>query len=74
MYVVHFFENKAEILNQLLGSVPAVGEPITIKGRKGKVTSVNQVDDKHVHVQITVEKAAVKNKPTAADLAKKKKR
>ncbi|MDF2788554.1 hypothetical protein ABC255_06405 [Neobacillus sp. 3P2-tot-E-2] len=74
MYVVHFFENKVEILNQLLGSVPALDEPITIKGRKGKVTGVNQVDDKHVHVQITVEKVAVKNKPSAADLAKKKKR
>lgn len=74
MYVVHFFENKVEILNQFLGSVPAVGDPIAIKGRKGKVTGVNHVDDKHVHVQITVEKAAVKNKPTAADLAKKKKR
>jgi Mg2+/Co2+ transporter CorC len=74
MYVVHFFENKVELLNQLLGSVPAVGEAITIKGRKGKVTSVNNVDDKHVHVQIMIEKVAVKNKLSAADLAKKKKR
>ncbi|MFB3160887.1 hypothetical protein ABLO26_05890 [Neobacillus sp. 179-J 1A1 HS] len=74
MYVVHFFEEKVEILNQLLGSVPALGEPITVKGRKGKVTGVDQVDDKHVHVQITVEKAPIKNKPSAADLAKKKKR
>jgi len=73
MYIVHFFENKVEILNQLLGNIPALGEPISIKGRKGKVTGVNQVDDKHVHVEITVEKVAVK-KPTAADLAKKKKR
>jgi hypothetical protein len=74
MYVVHFFEEKVEILNQLLGSVPALGEPITVKGRKGKVTGVDQVDDKHVHVQITVEKVPVKNKPSAADLSKKKKR
>ena len=74
MYVVHFFENKVELLNQLLGSVPAVGEAITIKGRKGKVTGVNHVDEKHVHVQIMIEKVVVKNKLTAADLAKKKKR
>jgi hypothetical protein len=74
MFAVHFFENKSELLNQLLGSVPAVGDAVTIKGRKGKVTSVNHVDDTHVHVQIMVEKVAVKNKPTAADLAKKKKR
>ncbi|MEH7013639.1 hypothetical protein V7087_22995 [Neobacillus niacini] len=73
MYVVHFFENKKELLNQLLGSVPAVGETITIKGRKGTVTSVNNVDDKHVHVQITIEKVVVKNK-LIADPAKKKKR
>jgi hypothetical protein len=74
MYVVHFFENKVELLNQILGNVPAVGEPITIKGRKGKVMSVSNVDDKHVHVQIMIEKVVVKNKLTAADLAKKKKR
>ncbi|MFP7299440.1 hypothetical protein [Neobacillus niacini] len=74
MYVVHFFENRIELLNQLLGNVPAVGDQLTIKGRKGKVTDVNHVDDTHVHVQITVEKAPVKNKNTAADLAKKKKR
>ncbi|MEH6994198.1 hypothetical protein V7075_16005 [Neobacillus drentensis] len=74
MYVVHFFEDKIELLNQLLGSVPAVGEMITVKGRKGKVTDVNLIDDKHVHVQITVEKVVIKNKLTAADLAKKKKR
>jgi hypothetical protein len=74
MYVVHFFEDKIELLNQLLGSVPSLGEMITVKGRKGKVTDVNQVDDKHVHVQIMIEKVVVKNKLTAADLAKRKKR
>jgi hypothetical protein len=74
MFVVHFFENKVELLNQLLGNVPAVGDSVTIKGRKGKVMGVNNVDDKHVHVQILIEKVVVKNKLTAADLAKKKKR
>jgi hypothetical protein len=74
MFVVHFFENNVELLNQLLGNVPAVGDSITIKGRKGKVMGVNNVDDKHVHVQILIEKVVVKNKLTAADLAKKKKR
>lgn len=74
MYVVHFFEDKIELLNQLLRGVPAVGEMITVKGRKGKVTDVNQIDDKHVYVHVTVEKVVVKNKLTAADLAKKKKR
>lgn len=74
MYVVHYFENRIELLNQLLGSVPTVGETITVKGRKGKVESVNNIDDKHVHVHITIEKVVVKNKLTAADLAKKKKR
>ncbi len=73
MYVVHFIENKIELLNQLLGSVPAVGDSVSIKGRKGKVMGVNHIDDKHVHVQITIEKVVVKNKLTA-DPAKKKKR
>jgi hypothetical protein len=74
MFVVHFFENKIELLNQLLENVPAVGDSVIIKGHKGKVMGVNNVDEKHVHVQIAIEKVVSKNKLTAADLAKKKKR
>jgi hypothetical protein len=72
MFVVHFFENKNALLNQLLKRVPAVGEDLTIKGRKGKVTSVTEVDEKTVHVQVTLE--AIKKASLVADPGKKKKR
>lgn len=72
MFVVHFFENKNALLNQLLKRVPAVGEDLTIKGRKGKVTSVTEVDEKTVHVQVTLE--AIKKASLVAEPGKKKKR
>jgi hypothetical protein len=72
MFVVHFYENKNALLNQLLKRVPAVGEDLTIKGRKGKVTSVTEVDEKTVHVQVTLE--AIKKATLIADPGKKKKR
>jgi hypothetical protein len=72
MFVVHFFENKNALLNQLLKRVPAVGEDLTIKGRKGKVTSVTEVDEKTVHVQVTLE--TIKKASLVADPGKKKKR
>jgi hypothetical protein len=72
MFVVHFFENKNALLNQLLKRVPAVGEDLTIKGRKGKVTSVTELDEKTVHVQVTLE--TIKKASLVADSGKKKKR
>ena len=62
MFVVHFFENKNPLLVQLRNQVPSVGEDIKIKGRKGKVSSVNSVDEKNIQVQILVEKVIIKNK------------
>ncbi|NKE04194.1 MULTISPECIES: hypothetical protein [Mesobacillus] len=73
MFVVHFFENRTELLNQLRQQVPAVGEDLKIKGRKGKVTSVLAVDEQTYHVQLTLESKA-KQAQAAADLSKKKKR
>lgn len=72
MFVVYFYENKNPLLNQLLKRVPSEGEDITIKGRKGTVSSVTNIDEKSVHVQVIMENAK-KNKP-AADPSKKKKR
>ncbi|WP_264190770.1 hypothetical protein [Mesobacillus jeotgali] len=60
------------MLNQLLKRVPVVGEDLRIKGRKGKVASVTEIDEKTYHVQVTLE---AKAKPgAAADPGKKKKR
>lgn len=74
MFVVHFFENKNELLNQLLGKVPSEGEDVVIKGRKGKVSSVSTIDDTHVHVHLFFEKIVINKNKLVADNTKKKKR
>jgi hypothetical protein len=71
MFVVYFYENKIQLLNQLRNHVPSVGENLTIKGRKGKITSVSPIDEKHIHVQVDLEKVN-KSKLIAEDPKKKK--
>jgi hypothetical protein len=73
MFAVHFFENKNLLLSQLLDRVPAENENIKIKGRKGTVASVSNVDEKTFHVQVILE-SMKKNKLVAAEPTKKKKR
>ncbi|OLS35838.1 hypothetical protein [Bacillus sp. MRMR6] len=73
MFVVHFIENKNVLLSQLLQRVPSLGENITIKGKKGKVSSVSAIDEKHFHVELIIEKVVNKSK-VAVDNSKKKKR
>ena len=73
MFVVYFFENKNLLLNQLLNSVPSVGDDLTIKGRKAKVSSVTNVDEKKVHVQVILE-IVKQSKAVIVDNSKKKKR
>lgn len=72
MFAVHFFQNKNLLLTQLLKRVPSVGEHITIKGRKGVVSSVASMDEKNIHVQIILEN--ITKKPLIVDHSKKKKR
>jgi len=72
MYVVRFFENKNLLLTQLLKRIPSEGDSLTIKGRKGKVSSVNSIDEKIIHVQLIVEN--INKKKQLADPSKKKKR
>jgi hypothetical protein len=71
MFAVYFFENKNLLLNQLLKRVPSEGEDLTIKGRKGKVSSVNMIDEKNIHVQVILE-TINKNKPLVENSLKKK--
>lgn len=75
MFAVHFFENNTILLTQLLRQVPSVGEELTIKGRKGKVSNVNSIDEKNVHVHLIIEKVNKnnKNKPLLDNSKKKKK-
>lgn len=74
MFVVYFFENKNLLLNQLLNNVPSVGDDLTIKGRKAKVSSVNSIDEKKVHVQVILETVKQSKAAAIVDNSKKKKR
>ncbi|MFJ7406224.1 MULTISPECIES: hypothetical protein [unclassified Lysinibacillus] len=71
MHVVHFYENKSSILNQLLIRIPTVDENIQLKGRKAKVIDVIQIDERQYHVIVLFEKIP-KKQPLTKDLGKKK--
>ncbi|AIM15096.1 MULTISPECIES: hypothetical protein [Neobacillus] len=73
MFAVHFLENKNVLLCQLLRQVPKEGEELKIKGRKAKVTSLEPIDEKTFHVQVTLEPVK-KTKTVVADTSKKKKK
>ncbi|WHY78659.1 hypothetical protein QNH20_05805 [Neobacillus sp. WH10] len=72
MFAVHFFEKKNLLLSQLLKRVPSVGEDLKIKGRKGKVSGVNNIDEKIFHVQVILEN--VNKSKLIVDNSKKKKK
>ncbi|MEH7384482.1 hypothetical protein V7147_03560 [Bacillus sp. JJ1521] len=61
MYVVHYFENKNLLLTQLVQNVPSVDDAIKIKGKKGKVSKVTNIDEKNVHIQVEIERIVKKN-------------
>lgn len=71
MFVVYFYEDKNVLLVQLLKRYPSTGEDLKIKGRKGKVVSVNE-DGKNIHVQVVLEKVDKSKK--IIDPKKKKRR
>lgn len=72
MFVVFFYEEKNQLLNQLRKNVPSIGDDLIIKGRKAKVTDVTQLDEKNIHVHVTLEKA--NKKQPVLEPSKKKKR
>jgi hypothetical protein len=72
MFDVYFFENKNLLLSQLRKQVPSEGENLTIKGRKGKISSVTSINEKKIHVQVILE--SVNKNKVIEDNSKKKKR
>lgn len=72
MVAVHFFENRKLLLSQLRENIPSTGDDLKIKGRKGTVVLVNDIDEKNVHVEVALEKVVKEN--LALDNAKKKRR
>lgn len=71
MKVIHFYENRTEVLNQFVVKIPTVDEDIRIKGRKAKVIQVNQIDDHTFHIHVIFEIIA-KKQPLTKDIGKKK--
>ncbi|WP_078381637.1 hypothetical protein [Sutcliffiella halmapala] len=60
MFVVHYLTDNAIVLTQFKKNVPAEGDIITIKGRKGKVEIVKQNEANHIQVHIVFEKVVKK--------------
>lgn len=52
--------------------MPSLDGDLKIKGRKGKISSVEQIDEKNIHVQIILE--SIKKSNLITDKSKKKKR
>lgn len=71
MMVIHFYENKIEVLNQFVVRIPDVDELIKIKGRKAKVLEVIQMDENQYHVNVIYEKEP-KKKIVTKELGKKR--
>mgnify|MGYP003436804323 CR=1 FL=1 len=70
MFAIHFYENNIAVLSQALNRVPEVEENIKIKGRKGKVVEVVQIEDNKYRVNVTLEK--INKAPLLIDDKKKK--
>lgn len=71
MVVVHFYEKNSIVLSQFLNHVPSEDENIKIKGRKGKVISVKNIEENLVHVHVMFEQVN-KKQPILKDTKKKK--
>jgi len=63
MYAIHYInhENKIELLNIASRRIPAVDESVRIKGRNGKVKSVEKMTDTKYFVVVEFEKKVVKS-------------
>ena len=72
MYAIHFYENNNYVLNQVLRNIPSIDENVVIKGRKGKVTSVQEIKENVYYVFVEFEKVVDKSKTAIQDLKKKR--
>ena len=71
MLVIHYFEKNTSVLCKLSERVPAIDENIKIKGRKGKVENVIEVEENKYHVQVALEKI-INKEPVLKDDKKKR--
>ena len=73
MYAIHYFENKIELLNVASRIIPAVDESVRIKGRNGKVISVNKMGETKYFVIVEFEKKADKSNTNLRNIGMKRK-
>ena len=72
LFAVHYLENNTPVLSQCLERIPEVDEDLKIKGRKGKVVNVVQIEENKYHVHVVLEK--INKKQTLLIDDKKKRR
>ena len=72
MFAIHFFENKVALLTLALRKIPEVGESVRIKGRNGKVISVEQMGETKYFVFVEFEKIVEKSKTNIRDIGKRR--
>lgn len=72
MFAVHFYEKNNLFISQLLNQIPTEGAEIKLKGRKGKVISVTEIEPNKYHVQLELE--TVKKQSLVNNADKKKRR
>lgn len=72
MFAVHFYEKNNLFISQLLNQIPTEGAEIKLKGRKGKVLSVTEIEPDKFNVQIELE--TLKKPSLVSSVDKKKKR
>ncbi|MER2120312.1 MAG: hypothetical protein ABS935_08600 [Solibacillus sp.] len=72
LFAVHYLENNTPVLSQCLERIPKIDEDLKIKGRKGKVINVVQIEENKYHVHVVLEK--INKKQTLLINDKKKRR
>ncbi|WP_313237823.1 hypothetical protein [Sporosarcina ureae] len=73
MYAIHYLENKIEVLNVASRIIPAVDEKVRIKGRNGKIISVEKIGETKYFVNVEFEKIVEKSNTNFRSIGMKRK-
>ncbi|ARF13831.1 hypothetical protein [Sporosarcina ureae] len=73
MYAIHYLENKIEVLNVASRIIPAVDEKVRIKGRNGKIISVEKIGETKYFVDVEFEKNVEKSNTNFRSIGMKRK-
>ncbi|PIC85774.1 hypothetical protein CSV72_11860 [Sporosarcina sp. P20a] len=73
MYAIHYFENRIEVLNVASRIIPAVDEKVRIKGRNGKIISVEKIGETKYIVDVEFEKNVEKSNTNFRSIGMKRK-